>query len=253
MEYKVTKFSKISNILFVTFSIFLITFVWIEYYSRSIKKAIILSPLITIGFILISYPILKYFRSKKLAKSNNIKDKDQLKLNLLMGNSDAINDYLLNIFGLSSKQKLSSNLFILEDNSLALFYFEKLQFEQDTLNKILRIYSPTKITIFCLSFAQLVYPSNTQINLINLDKISSQISSSSLKFPINIELKNNPKFSLKDIFCIILKKDKASKYLYASMILIFTSLITPYSIYYIAFSTLLLLLSIYSRFNTRFN
>ncbi len=253
MEYKVTKFSKISNILFVTFSIFLITFIWIEYYTRSIKKAIILSPLITIGFILISYPILKYFRSKNLAKNNNIKDKDQLKLNLLMGNSDVINDYLLRVFNLNPKQKISSNLFILEDNSLALFYFEKLQFEQDTLNKILRTYSPSKITIFCLSCNQLVCPNDTQINLINLDNLSTQISSSSSKFPINIELKNKPKFSPKDIFCIILKKDKASKYLYASIILICTSLITPYSIYYIVFSTLLLLLSIYSRFNTRFN
>lgn len=253
MEYKVTKFSKISNILFVTFSIFLITFVWIEYYTHSIKKAITLSPIITIGFILISYPILKYFRSKSLVKSNHIKDKDQLKLNLLMGKSDVVNDYLLKIFNLILKQKLSSNLFILEDNSLVLFYFEKPQFEQDTLNKILRTYSPTKITIFCLSYAQLVYPSDTQINLINLDKITTQISSSSLKFPINIKLKSKPKFSLKDIFCIILKKDKSSKYLYASMLLIFTSFITPYSIYYIAFSTILLLLSIYSRFNTKFN
>lgn len=253
MEYKVTKFSKISNILFVTFSIFLITFVWIEYYTHSIKKAITLSPIITIGFILISYPILKYFRSKSLVKSNHIKDKDQLKLNLLMGKSDVVNDYLLKIFNLILKQKLSSNLFILEDNSLVLFYFEKPQFEQDTLNEILRNYLQNKITIFCLSYEQLVYPSNTQINLINLDKISTQISSSSLKFPINIELKSKPKFSLKDMFCIILKKDKSSKYLYASMLLIFTSLITPYSIYYIAFSTMLLLLSIYSRFNTKFN
>lgn len=253
MEYKVTKFSKISNILFVTFSIFLITFVWIEYYTHSIKKAITLSPIVTISFILISYPILKYFKSKSLVKSNHIKDKDQLKLNLLMGKSEVVNDYLLKIFNLILKQKLSSNLFILEDNSLVLFYFEKPQFEQDTLNEILRNYLQNKITIFCLSYAQLVYPSNTQINLINLDKISTQISSSSLKFPVNIELKSKPKFSLKDIFCIILKKDKSSKYLYASMLLIFTSLITPYSIYYIAFSTMLLLLSIYSRFNTKFN
>lgn len=252
MEYKVTKFSKISNIIFATFSIFLITFIWLEYYTRSIKKAIFLSPLISIGIILISLPIIKYFRSKKVAKSNSIKDKDQLKINLMMGNADTINNYLLKTFSLTPKQKISSNIFILEDNNFAFFYFDKEQFEQDTLNTILRNYIPHKITIFCFSHCQLIYPNNTEISIITLDKIFSKISSSS-DFPINIELKNKPKYSLKDIFCIILKKDRASKYLYASIILIFTSLITPYNIYYISFNTLLLLLSIYSRFNTRFN
>ena len=67
-----TKFSKISNLIFLTFCAFVISFVWLNKYISNIKLSTISSIIIAL-FFFVTYIVFKYFQNKFYTQNNNQK------------------------------------------------------------------------------------------------------------------------------------------------------------------------------------
>lgn len=253
MEFKVTKLSKISNAIFLLLTLFLLSFIWLEFYIRKIRLSLIISIPISIAIYIIYSQIKKLIEKSKVKKLKTKQSKDNIILQLSLGKESLINQYLLNLFDYTNALELSSNHYILDNTTDIAFSFEKECLEQETFNSIIRKRHTDNINIFCNDFKVSHMPKNIEINFINIDKIYTQIIDKESIIPSNIELKKQPKYRLKDILCIVFNKSKSLKYFYTSLLIIFASLFTPFTNYYIIISTLLLIASVYSKFNTRYN
>lgn len=253
METKITKLSQISNVIFFVSAVYFLNFLWLEYYLHSIKKAFWLSFLTTAIASTIVYFIKKYFGSKKKSQTLVAKEKEILKTQLIWGNEDEISKYLMELFELKPTKIANSNHYVLSDKSEVFFNFNPSGLDIENLSKIIRCSHSSKVTIFCVSHIPFCKISNKEITLITLEEIYSRQKKLSSQIVTNITIENKAKYSLKTILCIALNKNRTKNYFWSSILLIFMSLFTPYNVYYLIVSTALMLLSIYSRFNTRFN
>lgn len=252
METKITKFSKISNKIFLICSIYLISFIWLEYKIHSIKNASLIAIPITLLFLLVYTFLSKIWSAKNKKALSKSELKQNLYNQLIWGNSDTINKYILSILGYDNLTKISNTHY--ENTSIAIhFNFKKEVINSFDLANIIRETTSNSIIVVCLHSNITSQPQDKEICIIDLEKLCNLLGEQITNFPTNIKLKNKPKYRLKDLLCIALNKRKAKGYFLSSLMLIFLSLFTPYNIYYIIVSTVLLLLAIISRINTKFN
>jgi len=253
METKVTKFSHISNHIFLLLSVFLLVFIWVEFYLHSINQAFYISIIITLVILLSYYPLIKLSKLKKISNKSTLEEKEHLQTQLLFGNNNIISNFLLTIFDLAPFNKVDNEHYRVNNNHEVYFFFDNCPLNQNQINSIIRKSLSEKIYIFCLQNEKYIIPENTDIEIINLNNIYNKIKEKDTTIPTNITIKKKAKYSPKEILCIIFNKDRARGYFYSSILLIITSLFTPLNTYYIIMSTTLILLAIYSKFNNRFN
>ena len=253
MEFKVTKLSKISNAIFLLFTLFLLSFIWIEFYLNKIKLSLIISIPISLSLYLIYYQIKKYLEKRREQKQTLKQTKESIVLQLCLGKESIINNYLLNIFNYQDTIEINSNHYILDKTKDIVFSFDRDTLTESTFNSIIRKRHNDSIIIFCTESKVSYRPKGIDIEIVDINAIQQKTLESSIPLPSTVELKKQPKYSLKDILCIVFNKGKSLRYFYTSILLIFASLFTPFTNYYIIISSLLLIAAIYSRLNTRFN
>lgn len=252
METKVTKFSKISNKVFLTCSIYLISFIWLEYRLHSIKIASLVAIPVTLLSLLIYAFLSKIWSTKSKKALLKAELKENLYNQLIWGNSEIINKHILDVLGYSNLTKVSTNHY--ENNDTSIFFnFNKDVIDSFDLARIIRSTNLNSIIVVCIHSNISSLPKAKEICIIDIEKLCTLLNHNLANFPTNIKLKSKPKYRLKDLLCIALNKTRARGYFSASILLIFLSLFTPYNIYYIVVSTILLLLAIISRLNTKFN
>ncbi len=253
MEYKVTKLSKISNAIFLIFTLFMLSFIWTQYYFKNLNLSLIISIPISLAIYLSYFPIKRYIDKSKEKKKKIKQSREELILSLSLGKENIINKHLLNIFEYANITQLTPNHYLLANEKDIVFSFQKEILDQETYNRIIRKSITCSITIFCIKSKVSYTPKDIDIEVIDIDKIYQKVTQNNVSFPTKVELKKQPKYRLKDILCIVFNRSKSLKYFYTSLLIIFASLFTPFTNYYIIISTLLLIASIYSRFNSRFN
>lgn len=251
MNYKKTKLSTISNIIFFLSTTFCLVFLWCNYYTRNLKISLFSSIIIvvSIAFILIPIVILKQKKSK-----NNSEASLQLtkfKLSLQYSQESKIVDFIKEIFKYKSIKKLNHNHY-LADNKQDIFLAMSESISDDKLREIISTRKTNSIVIFSLSNQQIpVTLQNIDIVFYDMEYLSKYAEIGKLYLE-KIEPLKKPKYRLKDIVCIILNKKKSKSYFWLGIVLLFSSLFTPFSTYYIIFSTLFLLLSSICRFSGLF-
>ncbi len=252
METKITKFSQISNKIFLIVSVYLLSFVWIEYKLHSIKNALLLTIPITLFTLLILFYISKIRSAKKGQISLQEKNKEHLFNQLMWGKEDTINKFILSEFGYENLTKTNFNHY--ENKDLSIYFkFDKEILDNYELASIIRSETKSSVIIFCLNSNVTILPEGKEICIIDFNKLYQIIGVNIGDIPTNVNIKKKPKYRLKDILCIALNKSRSKGYFMSSILLIFLSLFTPYNIYYIVACSILLLLAIYSRFNIKFN
>lgn len=250
-----TKFSKISNLIFLTFCAFVISFVWLNKYISNIKLSTISSIIIAL-FFFVTYIVFKYFQNKIYTQNNNQKISiEELKNHLQFSNNSIIIEQLKTCFNFSNIIKIDNNHYIDSETNYDIY----LMFEKETLSNedYIHIYKNRindNLKIFCINntnkFPEL---ENTTLETFDLLEINKILTSQNIKTNNYAKLKNKPKLRLKDIFLVSLNRSLSRKYFLFGLLILFSSLFTPYHIYYTIIGTILLLLSLYSHFNKRFN
>ena len=251
----ITKFSKISNVLFLILSIFCLSFIWCNYYVKNLRISLYSSIIIVICLSII---IFIYYNTKN--KKSNYKTKtnlrlEQLKNFLLYNNQIDTISLLSHIINLEKFEKINTEHYYSQLENCDIYF---LFYDDNILtNKLFKIYK-SRITInlkiYCIkkpNFKNLI--ENINMQFIDINEIMSIINEKNILLNNNIKIINKPKFSLKGILCIVLNKSKSKSYFTLGVLLLFSILFTIYNIYYIISSSILILLSIYCRYNTKFN
>lgn len=248
METKVRKLSHLSNFIFFASVIFCLAFLWCNYYIKNIKVSLISSIIITISILIISISI-KQIKSKNLhLKKSNEQALENFKLNLQY----CKNSEILNIV---CCPQISNNLhkkspYHYHTNTFDIFIFIntddicKAYNERITNNVIIATNQNIDIP---------VHSESLQIKIISDKDLFILAKEKNFKFQNQFNNKKTNKYSLKDILCILLCKAKSKSYFGFALLLLFGSLFTPFSTYYIVFSSVFFALSLFCRFNKYFN
>lgn len=258
------KLSIIFNEAFKLFIIFLISYIWC---LRIIKKrvyAIILAIAISIG----AYLLINFFIKRKNKKSA-IKSAEQEKVkqytSALIFNTTSQNvNFFYDLASTRHKaEKRPDFVKILHPDGNVLL-FPIFKFASLTSDDVIAIYNKTKrqktkrIVICTNTVDQSVYKLceilDKKICLLDYSETYSKLLKEYNLYPeIKEQSKKLNKTSYKDILTRSLNKSKAKGYFVSSLCLLFSSFFVRYSIYYIIVSTLLLVLSLISFFNPKYN
>lgn len=240
--------------------IYFIIFIWVRYYSKDMSFAIWLTALLTF-FVEV---VIRIITNKKTYK---IKLKQvELKQVEIITNTFIFNDdkFAINFFYNLAKQKHNAtkkkDYILIEDNNtekVVLYpYYTYRNFSTDDLIIILNKIKSLNISklIICTSKADkdaVKFSCLLSFKILILEKEETYIKL--LKeynyFPDEkdlIEIKETTKNSFKTILVHSISPGRTKGYFISSLILLFSVLIVPYNIYYLVFSSLLLLLSLIS-------
>ena len=253
METKTTKLSKISNTLFLTAIIFCLFFLWCNFYTKSLKISFFSSIIISICFLILFVIISNYLskrKSKSIEKTNSI---EKFKLNLMYSQVSNVLNLLKSMLNFTSNKEIEKKHFLL-DNQKDLFIFLQENISQNDIQSIFQNRQTNEIIIVSISKFDLpINIDKITIEFIDLQSLYLFCQENSINTLLCVNHTKKPKYRLKDIFCIVLNKEKSKSYFWLGIVLLFSSLFTPFSTYYIVVSTILFLLSLFSRFNKIFN
>jgi len=257
--------SNILDTVFKTVIIFAICFVWIRYYVYSLNETLLYTILLTIIINL----IFLFFKKKK-EKNEKINKDEQLKIN------ECVNEFLFSSHKkntqffyklLQKKHKVTYQkpfLIITKSNGKIglLPYYKNRKLTMDTVKNFIILAKKKelkKLIICCKTSEQEVLnlcKQYTQIKLLILD--AKQTYYKLLKpynyFPqIVTNLIEEQKLTTSQMLVVMFDKKRTKGYVISAVILLFTSFIVPYNIYYVIFSSFLFLLALFSYFNTSFH
>lgn len=249
------KFVNILDLVFISVGILLIFFAWINFFIRNIFLALLCSALLS-G---LTVAIITYFKIKKTNKAilqfTHQQALEKFKFAIQSASSQKLISILKQLIPKNCPIKIKQgNIFFTSDEKENVFIpFYSQDLNDNLLLNLIKNINVSNITIFCSNYSkEAKYISsifnNKTITLISLDELYKLTIQKKIKVDTeNINL-SKPKISVKDILKNSIKKDKSKGYFISGLVLLFTSLIIPYKIYYVIFSSILILLSIICKF-----
>ena len=230
--------------LFISISVFLIAYAWINFYISNLWTTFILSLIFSFACLF----VLFYFMDKKQDKlSLNQKKIDNIKIN-----KDFTDDEII----------ASDDDLIYEKEGKRHLVIIATQYEKLSENDLLNIaeqyaeYNVDAYDIICNDTALNINKnfSKRSITFINKQKLYTDYFEKYSIFP-DCSMLNSPisKVQFKDIVKNMFLPHKAKSYFFCGLILIFSSIILPYHIYYVIFGSLLLAFSVACKVIPRFS
>ncbi len=247
-----SKFSIISDLIFLIFSIFTLAFLSLAFYIGSLALNIIISGLIT--FLTVS--IIKILTDKKnFKKSLTLKrcsEIDSLALSFSLMTDYEQLEFLQSLF--SNNYVLDKKTKCLKNSNDKVISYTENEINQQTMINLTRNYKNCKnLTIFCINFDKKALKSvnfieNLAINI--YDKIDLyDLCVEKNKLPKKIENTITKTSKLKLILSNIISESKSKGYLICGILILFNSLFLPTKIYYRLIGTILIILSIICKLN----
>lgn len=238
--------------LFVSISIFLICYAWVNFYIRSLWTTFFISLFLTACLVFILYHFLtkKNERKRTSAKENAEINKNWLVFKLLPQKERV--DFLKTVLEKNYSCELHDNILTYKkDDKFHLVIFAS-QFDVLKQNDLLNlladfVFSKVDVIDIVCSDAQSLNTKifkDKEINIINKQKLYDIFKSANL-FPKidNLNLEAN-KIKFKDIVKGMFSSNKARSYFLCGLVLIFSSIILPYHVYYLIFGSMLLLFAV---------
>lgn len=253
MEIKTRRFSHISNIIFLFFTIFCIFFIWCNYYSKNFKISFWSSIIVVLTVLLIYLPI-KNINLKTTKSSRSLKQNfDNFCIQLQFNKNSIIHNFIIKLFKISNCEIINNEHIIDKDNKIDYFLYLTEQISQQDIFNIYKnsMYYNIKLIVYN-PLSTFIKIKGYNIEIYDNKKLFDISKHNNIKIENTVEFEKN-KLSKKDIFNVIFSKSKSKNYLCIGLITLFSSLFTRFSIYYIIISTILFLLALYSRFNITFN
>ena len=256
-------FFKTFDAFFRILIIFLVCFVWCRYFIDNLWISLV----VTIIFTLLIDIILNFFKNKK-QKKKNIHQEEETKIqqyiNTFIFSEDS---FSVNFFYELAKikhqaQKKNKYIEIINSNKkIILFpYFMYRDFNTDDL---VLVYSKTKSEtptrlIICTNTVdnnaiKLAQKLPLEIYILDASQVYEKLLKEYNHYPCLTKLKSETKLGFKDLISYALNKKRTKGYFIASVILLLSSFFVPYKIYYIVMATLLLVLSLVSFSNPKYN
>ena len=245
--------------IFLTISLFLLCFAWINFYLRSLWTSFILSTIISIALISVIY----FFINRKQTKIKNIKVNnekiDTTFLAFKLTSKEEKLKLLNKIYSKNFETKIKKGtLFYNKDNKthqvILATHFEKL--DQRTLVNLLdeNISEVDCYDIICnkTEFVNLNIFAKKSVEIINKENLYKLFVENDIFPDIDMLAKNINKPKFKDILRQFFVPSKSKSYFLCGLILLLSSIILPYHYYYIIFGSVLLIFSVICKLIPKF-
>lgn len=244
--------------------IFLIFFIWLRFFTKSLWISIFISTIATIIVEIITFIFSNKNKSKESLK---IKEKENAEnMFLSLSTSSTSLDFFLQL-ALSRHQnsnKKKEYIVINHRDKTKVILYPFLQLKKLTLNDVLKITSliskdsPDKLVITCFEYEKEVIPfvRNFNFEIIVLDRFETycHLYKEYDFYPeITMQYKKEGKLSFRDLIAFSFNKARTKGYLFASFILFATSFFVKLNIYYCIVSSILLLFALISYINPKYN
>ncbi|MBO5910191.1 MAG: hypothetical protein J6Q15_01640 [Clostridia bacterium] len=131
------------------------------------------------------------------------------------------------------------------------FYYSS-ELNEAKLLELIKTKNAQHLTIFCSYYTQDVKTiskafKNKQIELITLDQLFEIFASKNIKIDTSHIDINSHKITIKEILKNTITRNKSKGYFISGLVILFSSIIIPYRIYYVMFSSILFILSLICR------
>lgn len=259
-------FSKIIDNLFLIVCVFIVSFLWVRFYQHNPVLILLYSSLITSLIYSAIHLIIKH----KQIKNKSIKKEDLAIANLSHLLLFSTNQECIKIFENSLKLRnleyTKTTKYILFNNNMLIPFYSKTKVDDNDILQIFlkakQLKIKAKLIIICAKNftedAKNFIKTMSQQEFLLLDE--RQTFNTFFK-PINYQIetksqqKNKQKFKDKvnNLVNIAFNKSRFKGYLTSAIILLIASYFMRYNIYYLVFSSLLMILALFSYFNKPFN
>lgn len=240
--------------IFITISTFLIIYAWLNFYLRDLWTSFILGLIFSFAILF----LLFYFINKqKIKKLTTKKEAEEIETNFFvfkLNSKQKKYEILRDILSLEYEVKLTNKMLTYEKNNkkhLVIIATHLDEINTNTLINLVDEFSKIQvdvINIICNSVSNSINKNlflNKEIEFITKENLYFDYFKKSNIFPdrTNINLKiNKPTF--KNILKNFFTPEKAKSYFLCGFILIFSSIILPFHLYYLIFGSVLLIFAI---------
>jgi len=251
------KFVNIIDVIFLSIITFFIIFAWVQFFLKNFFLSLFISAILAISVMFgIKYIKFRKYSSKQQALASN-SNLIRFKLAIQTMPSSKLALIIKKLIPSKYLPKITkSDICFTKDNSIHSFtFFYSTPLNDTKVLDIIKTQKADNITIFCSSFdkdAKLVSSAfkNKKIELINLDQLYEIFNHKNIEIDTNnIDLNKN-KITFREILKNSLSHEKSKGYFISGLILLFTSIIIPYRLYYVIFSSVLFLLSLLCQLRT---
>ena len=243
--------------------IFFISFLWLNYFLDSIFLTIFVAVAISVFFEISTLLFSQKSKNKLNLKSTEKEEAENMFFSLIK--EENCIDFFLNLAKTRHKDcdKKKDYVIIHHNDKNALLY-PFVKFDTLSLDDVILIINktkkekPEKIVILCNEYDKdlLKFVKNFDIEILILNKYETygMLYKEYDYFPkITIKFKKEGKLAAKDLLTSAFDKSKSKSYIFSAIILLVLSFFVKMSIYYLIFTSILLLFAIFSLFNTKFN
>ena len=248
------KFVNIVDLVFITICTFILMFAWVQFFVKSLFLSLFVSVLLTFTLMI----VVRVFKSRKynaqqLILTNNT---NLIKFKLAIQTMPTLKlaQIIKQLIPTEYNPKISKNTITFIKNgsthNFALYYSSELN--ENNILEILKTYNCNNIVIFCSGYNRQVKEISTSFNnisveLISLEQLYEIFNKNDVNIPTDNITLNQPKSTLKQILKRSVSREKSKGYFISGIILLISSILVPYKIYYLVFSSLLIILSLVCR------
>ena len=248
------KFINLLDNLFIYISIFLISFAWIQFFAKSFILSLLLSAILAITIIL----LIRFFKNKNnLNHQISLNRQHNFEIFKLAIQTMPTSKLAMTIKKLIPPKYMAKvykgDIIFSKNNSSHIFTFYYAgNLDEYKLLEIIKTKSQQNITIFCPSHPNELKSiikafKHKNINLISLEQLFDLFNDKQIKINTShIDLSKH-KITLKEILKNSISQSKSKGYFISGLVLLFTSIVIPYRIYYVIFSSILFILSLLCR------
>ncbi len=248
------KFVNIIDTAFLSVLTFLIIFAWVQFFLRNLALSLFVSAILAIALML----GIRWFKSRKYSASQQIiaNNSNLIKFKLAVQTMPSAKLCAI-IKKLIPQQYLAHTskgdiIFTKNNQQYTFTFYYSAPLNDTKLLELIKTKTTANLVIFCSAYdkdAQMIASAfkNKKVELINLEQLYQIFNQNSISINTDHIDLNKTKITLKELLKNSVSRDKAKGYFVSGLVLLFTSIIIPYRIYYVVFSSILFLLSLICR------
>ncbi len=261
-----TLLSKILDNLFLIFAVFVVSFLWIRYYEHNTFLILLYSSLITFFSCAVFYFFNKKKNAKKELSLKEYKNINALTTSLMFSSQNKC----LSVF----EQTLQKRNITYQKNKTCLIFdenairpcFNKTEVDDNALLEIVLEIKAKNLKIKTLCVCAKKFTDSAKKLASSIDDFNILLYDDKQTYcvffkPVNFEIEQKPKTQTKTPFKqkmkmladVAFNKKRFKSYFLSAVVLFIASYFMRYNIYYLCFSSLLIIFAFFSYFNRPFN
>ncbi len=239
--------------LFITVCVFLVIYAWINFYLRNLWATFILSLIFSFACVYVLFFFIERNANKKLKSKKTAEEIEKTFLAYRLLSKPKKLNLIKSILELEQPAQISGEVLRFVKNEKRIMLVDKTEIEKFSNNNLINLLSElpedfNELHILCQNYESgiknEIFKEKT-IKLYEKTEIFNVFFEKNKIFPETAALNlTKQKLKFSEILRLFFQPNKSKGYFFCGLILLFSSIILPYQIYYRIFGTALMLMSV---------